>query len=300
MDNRRLDLNLLLALDALLAEQNVTRAARRLNLSQPALSAQLTRLRMLLGDQLMIPTSRGVLPTAMALELQAPLRAILNQARDLVNRAQPFDPAIAKITLSVAASDYMQVAVLLPFLVKLNATAPGLRIAIRLLDPLAVASQLERGEIDVAFVQTATVEAPSLRSIDVLSDEYVGIARRGSIKRGKMAMSPFLAARHIIVSPTGKGFIGPTDIALAATGSSRNVAFAVASFVFLIEAVSRCELIALAPKRLTERYMNDIDTFEPPVRVPGFSIAMLWHDRTNDHPGRQWLRREIKAFCALL
>lgn len=298
MDDKKLDLNLLLALEALLAERNVTRAARRLNLSQPALSAQLTRLRDTFGDRLMIPTSRGMNPTALALELESPLREALDRARSVVRRAKAFDPASAEITFTIAASDYMQVAVLLPFLVKLNTNAPGLRLMVRILDIPTVASELERGEIDIAFVQPVDVDGPGLRSTTVLRDRYIGIIRRNSLGTDGMSLERFLDARHIIVSLNRDGFAGPTDVALAAIGMKRNVAFAVASFVFLIESVSRCDLVALVPQRLTTRYLDRIDTFEPPVAVPGIELKMLWHDRTHDHPGYQWLRSEFEAFCA--
>lgn len=256
----------------------------------------MARLRGFFGDQIMIPTSRGVVPTALALDLEEPLRAALDEMRALVSRAQHFDPVAAQITFAIAASDYMQVAVLLPFLVKLNTTAPDMRLMVRLLDRRTVASDLERGEVDIAFVESGKVTAPGIRSQDVLREEYVGIARRGTIADG-MPMADFLKARHIIVSPTAEGFTGPTDTALAALGLERTVGFAVASFMFLVEAVSRCDLIALAPARLAYRSVDRIDIFAPPLAVPGFDIAMIWHDRTHDHPAGQWLRREFQSFC---
>ncbi len=297
MDNSKIDLNLLVALEALLAERNVTHAARRLNISQPALSAQLSRLRALFGDQLMIPTSRGVVPTALAIEMQASIREVLDKARGIVSGAQTFEPGTAEVVFRVSASDYMQIAVLLPFLTRMNATAPGIRIIVRLLDPLSVASQLERGDIDVAFVQSGNADGAGVHGVDVLSETYVGIARTGTVNGAAMTMEEFLSRRHIIVSPTAKGFAGPTDDALAGLGLKRDVAFSVASFVFLAEAVAQSDLIAMAPKRLAERYDRTLDTFTPPVDIPGFDISMTWHDRTQTHPARQWFRSELLKFC---
>jgi DNA-binding transcriptional LysR family regulator len=298
MDTRKLDLNLLLALEALLAEMNVTRAARRLNLSQPALSAQLARLRTLFNDQLLIPTPRGMLPTAMALELHEPLRQSIDQMRALVSRSQSFDPSSAAITFSISSSDYMQVAILLPFLLKINQAAPSVRVMVRLGDIRLARNELERGDVDVTFVQTGDVEGPELRSLDVLSERYVGIARKGTVDRGGMTMDRFLASRHVIVSPRAEGFAGPTDEALAAMGLKRTVGFAVSSFMFLLEAVAGCDLLALAPERLAARYADRVDVFDPPLPVSGFQIAMVWHDRTHDHPGQVWLRQQLAAFCA--
>src|SRR6218665_263093 len=111
MDGKRLDLNLLVTLEALLAEQNVTRAAERLHLSQPAVSAQLARLRALFDDPLLVPAQRGMTPTAKALELLAPLRQSLEQVRAAVSDHANFDPARAQLTLTIACTDYLQAVV---------------------------------------------------------------------------------------------------------------------------------------------------------------------------------------------
>ena len=121
MDTKRIDLNLLIALDALIAERNVTRAAARLNLTQPALSAQLNRLRDLFGDPLLIPAQRGMIPTARALELQEPLHQALEGVRAVIAERVPFDPASADLVVTIAASDYIQYAVLLPLMLVLKA-----------------------------------------------------------------------------------------------------------------------------------------------------------------------------------
>lgn len=299
MDDKKIDLNLLLALEALLAELNVTKAARRLNLSQPALSAQLSRLRSVFGDELLIPTSRGVLPTAMALELQAPLRKTLDQMRELVSNARSFDPGTASATLTICSSDYMQIAILMPFLLQMHVVAPNLRVMVRLLqDSNTVRAELEQGLIDIAFLQSEDIAGTDLRAKDVLFERYIGIARKGSIEQRLMPIERFVQSRHIIVSPRAEGFRGSTDEALAAVGLSRHVAFAVSSFMFLIEAVAQCDLLAVAPERLAARYADRIDMFEPPVAVTGFRIAMVWHDRTHNHPARIWLREQLAAFCA--
>lgn len=297
MDDKRPDLNLLLALDALLSEQNVTRAARRLNLSQPALSAQLARLRDLFGDQLFVPTSRGVLPTAVAEELREPVRRALEEAKGVFGQGRGFDPATAEFTFTIVSSDYMQVAVLLPFLTALSETAPKVRVMAKLGNPRAIRAELERGDLDLAFVQTESPEALGLHTLPVLQEAYVGIARKGSAPAGRMSMKRFLAARHIIVSPAGDGFFGPTDAALAAAGLTRTVSFAVSSFVTLIEAVAQSELIAMAPERLARRYADRLDLFKAPLEIEGFGIAMVWHDRTKDHPAHRWLRDRLAAFC---
>ena len=175
MDGKKVDLNLLVALDALLAERNVTRAARRLGLSQPALSAQLARLRDLLDDPLFLPAQRGVTLTARAIELEVPVRQALDQARNALAQGRGFDPATADLTVAIACSDYVQVAVIAQLVLDLRFSAPKLRIAIRQLDASLLSQQMEAGVVDLA-VMTPSTAPPSLRTRPLFHERYVTIA----------------------------------------------------------------------------------------------------------------------------
>jgi DNA-binding transcriptional LysR family regulator len=190
----------------------------------------------------------------------------------------------------------MQVAVLLPFLLELRSEAPNLRAQVRLSDSRTVTSELEQGDADIALLQPERV-AGTLRSQLLLEEKYIGIARKGSLGTKSMSLKRFLAASHVIVSPRGEGFLGPTDTALASLGRERTVCFAVSSFIFLVEAVANSDLLAMAPSRLALLHADKLDVFEAPLRVPGFSIAMIWHDRTHRHAGHLWLRQRLAAFC---
>jgi DNA-binding transcriptional LysR family regulator len=297
MNSSRPDLNLLLAFEALLTERNVTRAAKRLHLSQPALSQQLARLRTVFNDQLFVPAARGVVPTARAIELQEPLRLALDQARALVGHGRAFDPSTAETTFSIAASDYVQITILLPFLLELHGSAPNVRVMVRLGDSRTAAAELERGDVDVAFLQPEKV-GDGLRQAVLFTEDYVGICRKGLLEGdADLSLDEFTARAHVIVSPRAEGFVGPTDVALEQIGRERRVVFALSSFVFLIEAVANSDLLALAPGRLASRNLDRVDEFRPPVKVPGFTIAMAWHDRTQEHPGCLWLRNELVQFC---
>ncbi len=296
MDTRKSDLNLLLAFEALLAERNVTKAAKRLNLSQPALSAQLARLRSLFADELFVPTSRGVLPTARALELEDPLRETLERARVLIGSRDVFNPEESRLSFALGGSDYVQIAVLLPFLLLLHAEAPNLRARLCLNDSRTAGTDMAKGELDLSFLQPKRVEG-NLRSQVLFQENYVGIARKGSLQNGAIDMERFLAASHVIVSPRSEGYRGPTDTALATLGFERDVCFAVSSFVVLIDAVATSDLLAMAPRRLALANLNRVDVFDPPLAVPGFSIAMVWHDRTHHHSGHRWLRQRLSDFC---
>lgn len=290
-----IDLNLLVALDALLAERNVTHAARRLNLSQPALSAQLARLRQLFGDPLLLPAQRGMIPTQRALDLQEPLRRALEEVRGVLVAGSTFDPAAADLTVSIAASDYGQYAVLMPLAVALAGEAPGLRLAFRTLDAANLAGQMERGEVDLALMTPQT--APDRLRMRILFEErYVAIARRDHPAIGAgLDLDTYCSLDHVVVSPQGGGFAGPADAALAAHGRVRRVALSAAGFLIVPELVERSDMVALVPERIARDRADRLQVFEPPVPVPGFGLALVWHDRTSDHPAQRWLRARLRA-----
>lgn len=293
--DRNIDLNLLVALDVLLAERNVTRAARRLGLSQPALSAQLARLRDLLGDPLLLPAQRGMIPTQRALDLQEPLHRALEDVRGVLRAGAAFDPAATTLTVSIAASDYGQYAVLMPLAAALTREAPGLRLAFRALDAAILAAQMERGEIDLALMTPQT--APErLRMRILFHERYVAVVRRDHPAVGDgLDLETYCALDHIVVSPQGGGFAGPADAALAAHGRVRRVTRSAASFLLVPELVERSDMVALVPERIARDRADRLQLFAPPVPVPGFSLAMVWHDRTGDHPAQQWLRARLLA-----
>jgi DNA-binding transcriptional LysR family regulator len=296
MDTKKLDLNLLVALEALLAERNVTKAAHRLNLSQPALSAQLNRLRDIFSDPLLLPAQRGMIATARALELQEPLHSALDQVRGVVAKQSPFDPATADITFSIAASDYVQYAVLMPLTLALQREAPKVRIAWRTIDGRTIAGQMESGEVDLGFI-TLDTAPDALRTRKLYDETYVCIARRNHpmIAR-KLDLVTFAALDHVIVSPRGGGFTGATDTALEALGHERRVGLSVTSFLMVPEIVARSDMVALVPRKLVKDRADRLQIIDPPLPVQGFTISLVWHDRTTAHPAQRWLREKIIAF----
>jgi DNA-binding transcriptional LysR family regulator len=298
MDTTNLDLGLLVTLEALLAEGNVTRAARRLNLSQPALSARLARLRDELGDPLLIPARRGMVLTQRAVELRQPLHDALEGLRRVMADQMPSDPATMEATLVIAATDYMQYALLTRFLVALRTEAPKVRIAWRALDVLALATQLERGEIDLGL--TSPDHAPAaMRQRQLLREDYAVIARQGHpAVQGHLSLDVFCALEHVVVSPRGGGFSGPADAALEAIGRRRTIALSTSGFLIVPEVVSRSDMIALVPRRIAYGWSDRVQVVEPPLTIPGFTIASVWHDRTTNHPAQRWLRERLATLAA--
>ncbi|MFL6696124.1 MAG: LysR family transcriptional regulator [Vitreoscilla sp.] len=290
----RLDLNLLLTLDTLLAERHVTRAAARLHLSQPAVSVQLARLREAFGDPLLIPGPRGMLPTARAEALRGPLREALAGLQAAVAPAAPFDPATADTTWTIAATDYSGLAVVVPTLARLRGAAPATRLAILESAPQRVARLAEDGAIDLGL-QTMDRVDPAMHARKLFDERYVLVARRGHPKlRRRPSLATFCALEHVLVSPDGGGFSGVTDTALAALGRQRRVVLSLPHFIGAMSAVASSDLVAMLPQRLVAG-RPDLQTFEPPLHVPGFEMGMFWHERRHRDPGHRWLREQVLA-----
>jgi DNA-binding transcriptional LysR family regulator len=294
MDSKKLDLNLLAALEALLDERNVTRAANRLGISQPALSARLNRMRDVLGDPLFIPAQRGVIPTQYALELEQPLHAALENLRDVVASQAPFDPMTATQDFSVAASDYVHHIWTSPAICRMREIAPHCRIALHPVDRSTLFKRMEQGEIDLAFL-TPEAAPPNLQSRRLLSERYVVIGRKDHPRlQRQIDLTTFCALDHVLVSPRGGGFDGVTDIALQALGTKRTVAISVASFLLVPGIIRQSDMIALLPARLVQNEPG-LTVFEPPIIVPGFDILMLWHARSSSHTAQKWFRSFIST-----
>jgi len=295
MRPRQADLNLLRAFDALMDERSVTRAAARLALSQPAVSAILGRLREAFGDPLFIGTSRGITPTARALALAAPVKQLLADV-DRLLAPQHFDPATARLTLTMAGTDYALRAVAQPFIAALRPLAPGLRVALRPLDEAGLREQFERGELDLALLTPETAP-PELHSRRLFDERYVCVMRaQHPAAAGPLGLDEFCALEHGVVSPQGGGFTGATDDALARLDRRRHVAVSVPSFVMLLDLVRGSDLVALLPRRL----IGDADAAglvlrAPPLDVPGFTKILAWHARTHEDPAHRWARELIYA-----
>jgi DNA-binding transcriptional LysR family regulator len=292
-DTNRVDLNLLVTLEALLAERNVTKAAARLHLSQPAVSAQLSRLRDLFDDLLLVPAHRGMTPTAKAIELLGPLRQALDQLRDTLQTHRDFSPLKARITVNVACTDYVQAVVVMPLILALRQRAPGLRIAVRNWEPAKTAQQLTSGELDLA-ITTPDPHQSQLRTQHLFDETYVLIGRKGHphLKRW-LTIEKFVRLEHVIVSPSGGGFATPVDEALAALGHQRNVVMSAASFLFVPEIVAMSDLVALVPRRLLRYRPDRLAVVGVPWLAEQFNVSLIWHERSHAHAGHLWIRELI-------
>jgi DNA-binding transcriptional LysR family regulator len=293
MDIRSVDLNLLVALDALLAERNVTRAAARLNLSQSAMSAALARLRALFGDPLLLRTSGGMLATSKGQELVAPVRLVLTEIGRIVQRPERFDPAATERVFTIVASDYVEYAVLPRLVDFLEARAPRARLAVRPMDFGLIGRYLESGEVDLGILGAAFAP-PTVRSRPLFVERFVCVARKGHPGLAeRLTLDEYCALDHVVVAPSGAAFSAPADDAIAALGRRRNVRLSVPHFLLVPEILRRSDMIAVLPERLARGYGERFRVLELPFELAPFSIVAIWHERTHRDPALAWLRQSI-------
>lgn len=293
MNISAIDLNLLVAFDALFSERNVTRAARRVGLSQPAMSNALSRLRALLDDELFVRSGRGMEPTARAQSLALPVREALARIEEALAPALAFDPARLDRVVRIAMTDNSMAVLLLETIERIRETAPNLDLHIKNTRPVGMTPMLDDGEIDLAIGVAGELE-PRHRAAALYTDRLVGIARRGRFGPGGPTLAQFVAAEHALVAPrNGPG--GAIDAALAARGMKRRVFLTLPQFIFAPYAVAKADLVACVPARiaLAKAELLDLEIFEPPVDMPEFTVSLIWHGRDEADPAHQWLRTTI-------
>lgn len=294
-DFRKLDLNLLKALDALIDEGSVTRAARRLSLTQPAVSGMLTRLRDYFDDPLFVRAQRGIVPTLRAQQLATPVKQILSDVATLL-RPERFVPQEAQMTFTVAATDYALRAAIVPLMAALRRQAPGIRVAVVAVEQHRMARQLERGDIDLALVTPQTTPE-ELHGRALYQEQYVCAMRHDHpvAQDGALSLDTFCELEHVLVSDSAS-FMGVTDEALTAVGRERRVGIAVNSFLVLPDVLLSTDMIAVVPERLVAGNSR-LAVMETPLPVPGFTKSMAWHERTHRDAARQWIRALLLDIC---
>ncbi|CAK9885696.1 MAG: PCP degradation transcriptional activation protein [Candidatus Erwinia impunctatus] len=287
-DIRSLDLNLLKALDALLDERSVTRAALHLSLTQPAVSGMLTRLRDFFDDPLFVRTSHGMVPTPRAIDLANPVKRVLVDINAIL-RPLDFEPMLAEHTYTLVATDYAVNAVITPLMALLKQRAPGIKIAIRAIESERVYQQLARGDVDIALLTPETT--PDDLHCGVLYEEsYVLVVGKQHplADSGEVTLQQFCAQEHILVSSAGK-FSGVTDEVLSVLGVSRCVGMSVNSFLVIPDILQVTNMAAVIPPRMVA-HSDKVVRLPLPVSILGFTKSMAWHERTHRDPAHRWLR----------
>ena len=296
---RNIDLNLLVVLDALLTEKHVTRTGVRLHLSQPAISHSLNKLRVLLDDPLLIRQGNEVVLSALAQNLQAPLKEILGQIETLLGQSIDFVPADSQRTLRIAMSDYGAAIVLPKLLVQLRAQAPGTSLVVIQDSRLGMLEQVGQGRIDLAIGVFPALGADICTEV-LFEETFTCLLNRRSLpENGVLDLDSYLARPHLLVSMDGNTR-GEVDNVLRARGLKRRVAVNVPHWGTAPGMIADTDLIlTVATRTLTNVPFGDtLVAMAPPLTVAPFNYVQAWHNRFNQDPAHRWLRELVKQVSA--
>nr|VXZ89104.1 Symbiotic regulator homolog 1 [Klebsiella pneumoniae] len=274
----------------LLSENNVTRAAQRLNLSQPSVSIQLAGLREIFADPLLMPGPRGMQPTARADELRQPLRAALAALEQAV---APVSPLIRPRRRRLAGGGDGLYGLGDPPADAgwVTPASPGSRLAVFELQPARLEQQAANDTVDLSFIP-ARARRRGCISACCFANATCWLAGRNIRRCGLGLARNVLSAGARDRLPGRGGFSAATDIALANLGLMRRVVLSVPHFLFMLETLRNSDLVAVLPERLV-RGQSGLVVVEPPLAVAGFEMLMLWHERWHRDPAHQWLRQFI-------
>ena len=293
MNLRQFDLNLLVALDVLLQERNVTRAAERLFLSQPAMSGILSRLRHAFGDELLVRVGRNLEPTEFAVNIAERVHECVQELEELLEESRPFDPQCDRRAFRISASDYSALLLCAPLIKRLSAVAPDMSVNFLRLD-LTAAERINACEIDFAVFPT-DIES-TLPSAELFQDTWVCAAWSGHSSLGdELSLDEFLSLPHLSFNISDPGHVSVADEFLASTGHTRRIVATTESFTAAPFLLNGTQLLSLLPRRLAERMQAaaDIRLFELPLETPPLREKLVWNPRFTSSPGHTWMREQL-------
>ncbi|WP_298934036.1 LysR family transcriptional regulator [uncultured Ramlibacter sp.] len=299
----KIDLHLIRVLHTVLTERSVSRAALRLGMHQPAVSAALKRLRELAGDPILVRSGAGMVPTDAGLRMVEPSASILRAAQVLFSDARGFDPRTADTTFRVGASDYLDPLFLPQLVAQIKAQAPLCQIEI-----LALSGhwdyhfQLGQGDVDVV-VGNWLQPPQDLHRGELFSDDVVCLVGKEhpAVRRG-WSTEDWLAAEHIAPTPTHPGARGVIDEHLAGLGLARKITARCPHFGLIPAMVASSLLVLTTGRQYCERFTGQLPvTILPcPVDFPRLTYYQLWHERTHASASARWLRERVKGVAAAL
>lgn len=293
----RPDLNLLVALEVLLAEGNVSRAARRLRLSPSAMSRTLARLRETTGDPLLVRAGRGLVATPRAVELRDKVSQLVQDTEAVLRPAE--QPSLAQLvrTFTLRTSDGFVENFGPALLARVGAEAPGVRLHfVQKVDKDS--AQLRDGRVDLETGVVANTIGPEIRAQALFRDRFIGVVRIGhALSDGDVTPSRYAAGGHVLVSRRGLEH-GLIDEALQPFGLEREIVTIVGGFSTAIALARASDLIATVPERHTRNLRTGMHGFPLPIPTPEITVSMLWHPRLHADPVHRWLRECVREICA--
>lgn len=295
----RPDFNLLIALDVLLAEGNVTRAAQRLRLSASAMSRALARLRETTGDPLLVRAGRGLVSTPRALELRERVSQLVRDGEAVLRPVEKLNLKQIERVFTLRTSEGFVENFGPDLIARVGAEAPGVRLRF-VQKPNKDSAPLREGTVDLETGVVEKTTAPELRVQVLFRDRYIGVVRKGhSLTKGKITPSRYAAGRHICVSREGLDR-GPIDEALQPLGLEREIVTIVGGFSTALGLARASDLVASVPERHTGNLRDGMHSFSLPVSIPEFTVSLLWHPRLDADQAHRWLRGHIRNVCAAI
>jgi DNA-binding transcriptional LysR family regulator len=287
------DLNLLLTLDALLAEGSVAGAARRLRLSPSAMSRSLARLREATGDPLLVRAGRGLVASPRALELRARIGPLVQEAQAALRPADALklDRLERGFTLRTREGFVENFGAAL--LARIAAEAPGVRLRF-VPKPDRDSGPLRDGSVDLETGVIGSTTGPELRAQALFRDRFVAVVRQGhGLASGKLTVRRYAAGRHVAISRRGAA-AGPVDEALSALDLGRDIVVTVAGFSEALALARGTDLIATVPERHTGHLRDGLLTVDLPLALAPFTVSLLWHPRMDGDAAHRWLRGVVR------
>ncbi len=285
-----IDLNLLVALNVLLQEEGVTRAASLLGIGQSALSHKLRRLRKIFSDKLLVSGRQGMVLTDRAKALRGPLKDALACLEQALQSDRSFEPTSCRRQFRIIASDYGQFVCIPGVLEEVSHQAPGLEVTV-LPSVWDISEQLEAGTLDLVFL-SQPIQSGQLRLRKVCSDEFVVVARRDHpALRNGLSLETYLGLKHILISAEGRSR-NPIDHTLTSQGLKRRVALRVPQCLAALFVVARSDMLLTVPHRLVGavRKLVDLEWFYPPIALPKIQACMMWHEQIHRDRAHAWFR----------
>ena len=300
----KIDLHLIRVLNTVLTERSVSRAAIRLGMYQPAVSAALKRLRVLAGDPILVRSGAGMVPTDAGLRMVEPSASILRAAGMLFSDARGFEPATAEVTFRVAASDYLDPIFLPQLVAQLKAQAPRCHIEIQ---PLSAdsdyRSHLAQGQVDIV-IGNWTSPPDDLHMGRLFGDEVVCLVAKAhpAVRRGWADAAAWLEAEHIAPGATHPGAKGVIDEHLASLGLARNITVRCPHFSLMPAMVASSLLVMTTGRQYCERFVNvlPVRILPCPIDFPRMMYYQLWHERSHASSAAKWLRERVRSVASTL
>jgi DNA-binding transcriptional LysR family regulator len=300
MDIRHVDLNLLLAFDAMLTHHSVTRAGEAIGLSQPAMSAALSRLRTLFGDPLFVKTGASMQPTARAEALAEPVQRVVRTIRGEILQPGEFTPARSTRTFTLITPDIGEMQFVPPLLERFATTAPSVRLNVVSRPRVVAAEALADGAADLALGYFPDLKGAGFFQQKLFDNRHVCIVREGhpKVTGETLTLEDYLRFDHVVVHPDGREHVFEQH--LARHGLQRRVVLELSHFMSLLPIVERSDLIATVPLDLAEtcRRYAGIRIVEAPVPCPEIPVRQFWHRRAHRDAGNLWLRGLIQGLFA--